>query len=684
MKDPRLQGPYRKYLPYNILEQCGVGRLTALDYISASLVVVANFTLIWNSHSPSFWTRPWDDNTEQELSKVIQFYLDRTFYIHELPPFTIQFYSIIRRLNITENLRYVSLFLNSSTLAFLFLTLRRINCSYVISTAGLLILSSWGSFKNEGTILSSDSLEWCLFSMIIHNSITISIVKFGTTKWFTHFTMLSISLGLAISSKFIGFLTWVFVILTLVLKFDRFIGDVKVTTSQIIKFSTACLLFTMIIPGSIFILSYWNLLSNFKTDVPQFSKYMSASFKSYLRGPQMQPSRLYYGSTITLRHSDSMVGYLTSHDIPYPSDVDEQLVALSFEEFDVDNEWVVEHPTSRLNFSEIHDISQLTPVEFNQNIKLRHKSTGKLLRASTAKPPISEQDYDLQVSCTKGPEYEGGMDERWDLLLIKAGINDNKNDNTDDKYVKPLRSKIQLYNNGQRCGLLGHDLRLPEWGRFEQEVLCMESPVIPRTAFVIDSAQSPVDFQIPVVEHYMGEIYSSGEIDRTLSCTQLFQLLKEYISKQYKYNYYIKYGKNKVTFEDAFAVEKWPITLDVKSPGWFKFAWYGSLLSMLIFLSVQCNRVMHWNPWSAAEPTFSANWDIYNEFCWKCIIGWLLHFYVFTMSPHFNLEKKLYFQSFVFSELCLLESLNILAERHRTLFYIMILSSITSIVLLYK
>lgn len=132
--------------------------------------------------------------------------------------------------------------------------------------------------------------------------------------------------------------------------------------------------------------------------------------------------------------------------------------------------------------------------------------------------------------------------------------------------------------------------------------------------------------------------------------------------KQYKYNYYIKYGKNKVTFEDAFAVEKWPITLDTDSPVWFNFAWYGSLLSMIIFMCVQCKRMISWNPWTTAEPSFSIKWEVYNEFGWECIVGWFLHFYIFTMGPHFNLGKKLYFQSFFFSVLCLLESLDCLAK----------------------
>lgn len=663
MKDLRLQGPYRKYIPYNIFQQCGIGHLNTLDYIFAFLIVITNFTLIWKSHSSSFWNRPWDNNSEQELPQLIQFYLDKAFYIHELPPFTIQFYSIIRRLKIAENLRYVSLFLNSSTLGFLFLITRRINCSRLISATGLLILSNWETFRNEGTIISFDSLEWCLFSVVIYSFISISIAKLGTTNWFANLITLSISLGLAISSKFIGIVTWAFVILSFVRQFDRLISDVKVTTIQIIKFVILCLLFVLIIPGSIFIISYSNLLSNFETDTPQFSKYMNTYFKSYLRGPQVQPSRLYYGSTITLRHLDSMVGYLASHDISYPSDVDEQLVALSFEEFAADNEWLIEHPTLNLNFSEVYHADQLIPVEFGQSIKLRHKSTGKLLRASTAKPPISEQDYDFQISCTKDSNYEGGMDERWDVLLIKDEINNDKKDNADDKYIKPLQSEIRFYNNGQRCGLLGHDLRLPEWGRFEQEVLCMEYPVIPRTTFLIDSVQLPVDFQVPMIEYYIGKISSSAELNHTLSWSQLFYLFKEYISKQYKYNYYIKYGKNKVTFEDAFAVEKWPITLDTDSPVWFNFAWYGSLLSMIIFMCVQCKRMISWNPWTTAEPSFSIKWEVYNEFGWECIVGWFLHFYIFTMSPHFNLGKKLYFQSFFFSVLCLLESLDFLAKQ---------------------
>ncbi|CAI4056037.1 hypothetical protein SUVC_02G4230 [Saccharomyces uvarum] len=684
MVDPRLQGPFRKYLPYNIFERCRIGQLTTLDYIFASLVVVANFTFVWRSHPSSFWTRPWDADTEQELFECIRYHLDKAFYIHELPPFTVQLYSIIERLNIITNLRCVSLFLNSSTLAFLFLVLRRIDCSYIISTAGLLILSNWGTFRKEGTILSFDSLEWCLFSIILYSSITMSRMKLGTVKWFAHLITLSISLGLAISSKFIGFVTWGFVILSLVRQFDKLISDVEITTSQIVRFVIWNLLFVLIVPTSIFTLSYWNLLTNFKVDVPEYSKYMTTSFKSYLRGSQSQPTRLYYGSIITLRHLDSMAGYLTSHEIPYPSDIHENLVALSFKEFDVDNEWVVEHPTKKLNFSEIHHIGQLIPVEFDHDIKLRHKSTGKLLRASTAKPPISEQDYDLRISCTKNSEYGGGMDERWNVLLIKDRTNDNNKISSDDKYVKPLRSEVQLYNKGQRCGLLSHDLRLPEWGGFEQEVLCMENPVRSRTSFLIESVRLAVDFPIPMMKYYMDDINSSTEDSRTLSCTQFVHLLKEYIFKQYKYNYYVKYGKSKVNSEDAFVVEKWPITLDVGSPVWFKFAWYGSILAMFIFLCLQCNRMVHWNPWSTTETVFSINWDVYNEFGWECTVGWFLHFYVYTMSPHFNLKSKLYFQSFIFSELCLLESLNVFAKRHKTIFSIMILLFITSIVLLYK
>ena len=192
----------------------------------------------------------------------------------------------------------------------------------------------------------------------------------------------------------------------------------------------------VLVPAIVFLLSYYAHISTLTQDLTDFSTFMSPYYKHTLENNPLNkivpPGRVYYGSTITIRHKDSLGGYLHSHELNYQSGSHEQQVTL-YDFPDNNNEWIVEHKKENKDVS-----SKAVAVKNGENIRLRHRLTGKLLRASGAKPPVSEQDYDREVSCTGDANYTGQSDELWKIRFSGRLL----------EGLVPLDTTFQLTNQG--------------------------------------------------------------------------------------------------------------------------------------------------------------------------------------------------------------------------------------------
>ncbi|KAJ3751469.1 hypothetical protein DFH05DRAFT_1570344 [Lentinula detonsa] len=92
-------------------------------------------------------------------------------------------------------------------------------------------------------------------------------------------------------------------------------------------------------------------------------------------------------------------------------------------------------------------------------IKLSHISTEKMLHSHDIRPPVSEVDFQNEVSAYGAPGFQDDANDDWILEIDEAASREA---------VKTLRTKFRLRHALTGCYLFSHKVKLPEWG-FEQQ-----------------------------------------------------------------------------------------------------------------------------------------------------------------------------------------------------------------------
>lgn len=378
-------------------------------------------------------------------------------------------------------LRFLSALLGSGTVSLTYFILRISGARLVIAVLGALLVTLENSFITSSRLFMFDSLSLFILALAIYAFKKFQFTVPFSKDWARYLVLTGIALGLGISTKWIGFATvgWVGV-LTLQQLWYLF-GDLDVSNKTLTK-HVASRLSSFIVGPTVIYLGVFAvhilLLNNSSSD----SALLSTYFQRTLSGNEVYdlPKYVTYGSTVTIRHEASLGGFLHSHPYPYKSGSRNQQVSV-FDYRDYNNEWLIE-PVGHVDPRD-------SRVRGDSVIRLRHKNTGAVLRVDDFKPPISEQEYDFEVSCFGNHTYPGNETDSFLLKVEDEGFSRD--------YVKSLDTKFRLFNKKKRCTVLSHDLRLPEWGFGQQEVICIESPTASRVVFYIETIKYPedVDFE---------------------------------------------------------------------------------------------------------------------------------------------------------------------------------------------
>ncbi|CCF56378.1 hypothetical protein KAFR_0B00800 [Kazachstania africana CBS 2517] len=630
-------GPHSNYLPYN--------RIAKVTMKTRHWIVAISLISIYSAYILNKYdiVDPVLRDLETEFFNLLVLQKSGQFFLSFRPFLALQLYSILP-LSIGL-LRLFSLCLSSLTLLLVFSTLILSRVNMILSSFGMLSIMSLSIFQINSVSVNENALCWFTLVSVIHLWQNYRLTGKGKFK-----TMLLISvlLGSNMSIKYSGFMTllWAMVVFNWHL-WNRIIPDLGCSNKNIAKLSITHSLLLLIIPLSIFLLTSFIQITHWKFDNPEYSKFMSSYFQTYLRNnkrPITLDSRLYYGSVIELRHLNSIGGYLASVNATYPSGSQEQIVGITSQE---DSEWnhFILEPIETHVRNEVQE-GKIVPVKQSRPLKLRHKLTGKLLRASDVRPPISEHDYDKEVSCTGDISYNGKNDEFWKFDVTTL---DEK------RPVRPLEDTIQVRNIGQRCTLMSHDIKLPEvWNidlsevdNYLQEVICIESAVHARSLF-----------QVILVRNAHSEPYEKFFYPSENESFKFSKLFYEIVVKQFKSDSYI--GKSGTEEVDYIEVGNWPFkTLDDNI--YVKHIWLSSIVSIMLVIFGNLITIVSWNPFSklSKAETTKIYKIIFTDVSIECLVGWFLHYYVFMKwSNSEGLDVTNYFPSFLFGELLFIYLLN--------------------------
>lgn len=631
------KGPYRDYLPSNIYAKSNVGRLNLLDPLIGITISIGYFVYMVGQIDYVF------NNEEVEILDLVLLNEQKKFYLGTNPPFVVELFSFLLNYFKMVQLKHCILITACLSLLVIYMILRRNNVSVILSIISVCTICYLPHFRLQSIILSVNVVYLLSFLGTIYFWRLYRIQRGSTLMNLAHIGMF---LGVAMSTKALGFVTWFWIICCSLYDTWNTLNDISVSLFSIFKKITLKFVFIVLIPLQIFLLINYHQITNFKIDSPEYSRYVSPYFQSYLRNSTLHTSKdhyLYFGDTITLRHTASLGGYLTSYNISSDgnaeNDDNQNLVTLSPHEESEWTHWIIENTSTDSPFKRVRKFD---------NVKLRHKITGKLLRASDSSPPISEQEYDKLVCTTGDNDYEGKADEKWILETVEYSTSKYAN----DEMFNVTSDKVQLSNQGRHCTLLGHDIRLPKWGFHDQEVLCLDSAM-----------NNLAEFQIKVIKSE-----SNSMVDYHISSFNKFKLIFEWLVRQYRYSYSIKNADPRKTVNSNIkpSIETWPFNPQ-QNEIVIKNIWILSFIGIMLFGLFTTFRILTWNPWSQ-QPTerkiISVDNLLFQDIGFECCLGWFLHFYVYTKSPSRDTSTIInYFPSYILGFIVFIQTLDTINKK---------------------
>jgi dolichyl-phosphate-mannose-protein mannosyltransferase len=151
---------------------------------------------------------------------------------------------------------------------------------------------------------------------------------------------------------------------------------------------------------------------------------------------------------------------------------------------DSNNDWRIYNATSEgaPEFDYVNSpIEKVTP---GMRIKLRHIMTEKHLHSHDIRPPVSEVDFQNEVSAYGMPGFGGDANDDW-IVEIERG---DKRDKESHKRLRTLRTVFRLRHALTSCYLFSHKVKLPEWGYEQQEVTCNKNAPKANSLWYIETA----------------------------------------------------------------------------------------------------------------------------------------------------------------------------------------------------
>ncbi|KAF9544586.1 glycosyltransferase family 39 protein [Agrocybe pediades] len=309
-----------------------------------------------------------------------------------------------------------------------------------------------------------------------------------TSSWWTWLALTGLSLGAVVSCKWVGLFTIATVGFCVLYQLWNLLGDLRIPPRMFIRHFMARALCLIVIPIVFYMLMFqihFAILEN----SGEGDGFMSSEFQHTLGGRGMADTYadVAVGSTVTIRHVNTQGGYLHSHAHNYPGGSKQQQITL-YPHRDQNNDWRIFNATSDADSEFNWETSPLQYVTPGMRIKLRHISTEKHLHSHEIRPPISDVDFQNEVSAYGMPGFVGDANDDW-FVEIDHG---DKRDKESSKRLRTLRTQFRLRHVLTGCYLFSHKVKLPEWGFEQQEVTCNKNAVRENSLWFIETATHPM------------------------------------------------------------------------------------------------------------------------------------------------------------------------------------------------
>ncbi|KAI8984895.1 glycosyltransferase family 39 protein [Trametes punicea] len=394
-----------------------------------------------------------------------------------------------------ENVPYVSMrlvpaMMGVATVPLAYLTLRALDCRVTTALlASLFITFENGMITQSRHILLDSPLifftalttfSWTAFCNEDH-------YEPFTESWWIWLTMTGLSLGAVVSCKWVGLFTIATVGLGTLKQLWMLLGDLRIPPRLWIKHFIARAICLILIP-LIFYMSMFGIHFLILTNSGDGDGFMSSEFLHTLRGRGMADTfaDVAVGSEVTIRHLNTQGGYLHSHPHSYPGGSKQQQVTL-YPHRDSNNDWRIVNATSEGDPYTAWMDQDVSYITHGTRVKLRHIQTDKSLHSHDIRPPVSDVDFQNEVSGYGIPGYAGDANDDWIVEIHKG----DKRDRESSKRLRTLRTHFRLRHVMTGCYLFSHKVKLPDWAYEQQEVTCNKQAVLANSLWYVETSYHP-------------------------------------------------------------------------------------------------------------------------------------------------------------------------------------------------
>ncbi|KMW66823.1 dolichyl-phosphate-mannose-protein mannosyltransferase, variant [Blastomyces gilchristii SLH14081] len=383
----------------------------------------------------------------------------------------------------------------------MFLTLKAYGCRTSTASMGALLVTFENGLVTQSRFILLDS------PLVIFTALTVLAFTnftnqheqgpsraFGASWWFW-LTLTGIFLGATVSVKWVGLFTIAWVGSLTIVQLWVLLGDTRTVTIRVwFKHFFARAFCLIVIPVG-FYMSMFAIHFLCLANPGDGDGFMSSEFQATLNSKAMQdvPADVAFGSRVSIRHYNTQGGYLHSHSSMYPGGSKQQQITL-YPHKDENNIWVVENQTQPLGeYGEVEGPSawdNLTAghVIDGSVIKLYHTSTHRRLHSHDIRPPVTEADWQNEVSAYGYEGFPGDANDLFRVEIVKS-MSDGPEAK---KRIRTIQTKFKLIHLMTGCALFSHKVKLPEWGFEQQEVTCAKGGTLPNSIWYVEQNDHPM------------------------------------------------------------------------------------------------------------------------------------------------------------------------------------------------
>ncbi|CCD23351.1 uncharacterized protein NDAI_0B03160 [Naumovozyma dairenensis CBS 421] len=417
-------------------------------------------------------------------------------------------------------MRSLSALLGSFTVVVLYLTLRVSGVRIWVALATAICLAVENSYVTVSRFIMLDSPLVFFIALAVYFVQKSELYQAGSIKSYFLVFLSSISLGFAISSKWVAVGAFAWVGLMCLFRLWFMVGDLNRSVCSSFKIAAIKIATLLVVPFCMYVFVFYLHFQLANVD-SSISQYFTQEFRTALINntiPQDIPAEVGVGSRITLRHTGTNGGYLHSHSHYYETGSNQQQISLYPYE-DGNNEWLVE-----LYDKPLANVTEWKNLTSGMKIKLLHNTFCRV-HTHDHKPPVSENsDWQKEVSCYGFENFEGDGNDDWIIEIDE----DESVPGEAQQHIRALETKFRLKHAIMGCYLFSHETKLDKKGFNQQEVTCGYSGKDYLTTWYVESNENPllpdetdrVSYQKPTfldkfIETHKKILHVSGKIDNT-------------------------------------------------------------------------------------------------------------------------------------------------------------------------